>query len=127
LFAADQSVVVMVPKGGMVTADGKDWLGSYRLRIKVMNDVQRQMAYAPLLTLDSAGSKYTLASSMVLDIEAFSGKQVLKVKDGYFIELRFVCEPDYNARFYAWDATRNRWKNHYDFISVCFAIHMLHC
>lgn len=115
LFAADQAVVVMVPKGGMVTSDGKDWLGSYRLRIKVMNDVQRQMAYAPLLTLDSGGRKYTLASSLVLDIEAFSGKQVLKVKDGYFIEVRFVCAPDYNARFYAWDGSRNRWKNHYDY------------
>ena len=115
LFAADQAVVVMVPKGGMVTEDGKDWLGSYRLRIKVMNDVQRQMAYAPLLTLDSGGREYTLASSMVLDIEAFSGKQVLKVKEGYFIEVRFVCAPDYNARFYAWDGKRNRWKNHYDY------------
>lgn len=115
LFAADQAVVVMVPKGGMVTADGKDWLGSYRLRIKVMNDVQRQLAYAPLLMLDSGGRKYTLASSMVLDIEAFSGKQILKVKDGYFIEVRFVSAPDYNARFYAWDGSRNRWKNHYDY------------
>ena len=115
LFAADQAVVVMVPKGGMVTEDGKDWLGSYRLRIKVMNDVQRQMAYAPLLTLDSAGRQYNLAAPMVLDIEAFSGKQVLKVKEGYFIEVRFVCAPDYNARFYAWDGKRNRWKNHYDY------------
>ena len=80
-----------------------------------MNDIQRQMAYAPLLTLDSGGREYTLASSMVLDIEAFSGKQVLKVKDGYFLEVRFVCAPDYNARFYAWDGKRNRWKNHYDY------------
>jgi len=115
LFAADQAVVVMVPKGGMATQDGKDWLGSYRLRIKVMNDVQRQMAYAPLLTLDSAGKKYTLSAPLVIDIEAFSGKQILKVKDGYFIEVRFVCAPDYNARFYAWDGVRHRWKNHYDY------------
>lgn len=115
LFVADQAVVVMVPMGGMVTEDGKDWLGSYRLRIKVMNDVQRQMAYAPLLTLDSAGRQYNLAAPMVLDIEAFSSKQVLKVKEGYFIEVRFVCAPDYNARFYAWDGKRNRWKNHYDY------------
>lgn len=115
LFAADQAVVVMVPKGGMVTEDGKDWLGSYRLRIKVMNDIQRQMAYAPLLTLDSAGRRYNLAAPMVIDIEAFSGKQLLKVKEGYFLEVRFVCAPDYNARFYAWDEKKNRWKNHYDY------------
>lgn len=115
LFVADQSVVVMVPKGGMQTLDGKDWLGSYRFRLKVMNDLQRQMAYAPPLTLDSSGKKYTLSAPLVIDIEAFSGNQILKLKDGYFIEVRFVCAPDYNARFYAWDRSANRWKNHYDY------------
>lgn len=115
LYAADRSVVVMVPKGGMVTLDGKDWMGEYKFRLKIMNDVQRQMAFAPPLTLDSNGKKFALSAPLVIDIEAFSGREMLKVKDGYYIEVRFGCAPDYNARFYAWDSKQNRWRNYYDY------------
>jgi hypothetical protein len=115
LYAADGSVVVMVPKGGLVAQDGRDWLGEYKLRVKVMNDVHRQMAYAPVLSLDSGGKKYNLSAPLVIDIEAFSGRELLKVKDGYFIEVRFAGAPDYNSRFYAWDAKQRKWRNYYDY------------
>ena len=115
LYAADGSLVVMIPKGCMVNAEGKDWLGSYQLRLKVMNDAQRQLAYAPPLTLDSAGRSYVLSAPLVLDIEAFSGREVLQVKDGYFIEVRFAGAPNFNARFYAWDAKQRKWRNFYDY------------
>lgn len=115
LYAADGVVVVMIPKGCMVNAEGKDWLGSYQLRLKVMNDAQRQLAYAPPLTLDSSGKSFVLSAPLVLDIEAFSGREVLKVKDGYFIEVRFAGSPDYNARFYAWDSQKKKWRNFYDY------------
>lgn len=115
LYAADGSVVVMVPKGGLVAQDGRDWLGEYKLRVKVMNDVHRQMAYAPVLLLDSGGKKYNLSAPLVIDIEAFSGREMLKVKDGYFIEVRFAGAPDYNSRFYAWDAKQRKWRNYYDY------------
>lgn len=115
LYAADGSLVVMIPKGCMVNSEGLDWLGTYQLRIKVMNDAQRQLAYAPPLALDSAGKRYGLSAPLVLDIEAFSGREVLKVKDGYFIEVRFAGAPDYNARFYAWDAKEKKWRNFYDY------------
>jgi hypothetical protein len=115
LYAADGSVVVMVPKGGLVAQDGRDWLGEYKLRVKVMNDVHRQMAYAPVLSLDSGGKKYNLSAPLVIDIEAFSGRELLKVKDGYFVEVRFAGAPDYNSRFYAWDAKQRKWRNYYDY------------
>ena len=115
LYAADGSVVVMIPKGGMVAQDGRDWMGEYKLRVKIMNDVHRQMAYAPVLSLDSGGKKYNLSAPLVIDIEAFSGRELLKVKDGYFIEVRFAGAPDYNSRFYAWDAKAQRWRNFYDY------------
>lgn len=115
LYAADGSVVVMVPKGGLVAQDGRDWLGEYKLRVKVMNDVHRQMAYAPVLSLDSGGKKYNLSAPLVIDIEAFSGRELLQVKDGYFVEVRFAGAPDYNSRFYAWDAKQRKWRNYYDY------------
>jgi hypothetical protein len=115
LYAVDGSVVVMVPKGGLVAQDGRDWLGEYKVRVKVMNDVHRQMAYAPVLLLDSGGKKYNLSAPLVIDIEAFSGRELLKVKDGYFIEVRFAGAPDYNSRFYAWDAKQRKWRNYYDY------------
>lgn len=115
LYAVDGSVVVMVPKGGLVAQDGRDWLGEYKLRVKVMNDAHRQMAYAPVLLLDSGGKKYNLSAPLVIDIEAFSGREMLKVKDGYFIEVRFAGAPDYNSRFYAWDAKQRKWRNYYDY------------
>ena len=115
LYAADGSLVVMVPKGCMTNSEGQDWLGSYQLRIKVMNDAQRQLAYAPPLTMDSAGQRFVLSAPLVLDIEAFSGRELLKVKDGYFIEVRFAGTPDYNSRFYAWDAKQRKWRNYYDY------------
>lgn len=115
LFAADGSVVVMVPKGCMSNAEGQSWLGSYQLRVKVINDAQRQLAYAPPLTLDSVGQRFVLSASLVLDIEAFSGREMLKVKEGYFIEVRFAGAPDYNAHFYAWDAKQRKWRNFYDY------------
>lgn len=115
LYAADGSLVVMIPKGCMVNSEGKDWLGSYQLRLKSMSDAQRQMAYAPPLWLDSAGKSFLLSAPLVLDIEAFSGREILQVKDGYFIEVRFAGAPNYNARFYAWDAKSKRWRNYYDY------------
>jgi hypothetical protein len=115
LYAVDGSVVIMVPKEAMANSEGKDWLGTYQLRLKVMNDAQRQLAYAPPLFLDSSGKSYLLSAPLVLDIEAFSGREMLKLKDGYFIEVRFASAPNYNARFYAWDAKQKKWRNYYDY------------
>ncbi|MFN6047604.1 MAG: hypothetical protein ACK45C_06270, partial [Bacteroidota bacterium] len=67
------------------------------------------------MTMDSAGQRFVLSAPLVLDIEAFSGRELLKVKDGYFIEVRFAGTPDYNSRFYAWDAKQRKWRNYYDY------------
>ena len=102
LYVAEGKWAILVPKACMKYADGKDFLGSYRLRVKIMDNIQRQMAYSPPLNLDSNGHNYVLAASMVIDIEAFNGKQMLTLKDGYFIDIRFVGLPSSTSRFYAW-------------------------
>ncbi len=102
LYVAEGKCVIMVPKACMKYVGGKDFSGSYRLRVKIMDNIQRQMAYSPPLSLDSNGQKYVLAASMVIDIEAFVGKQMLTLKDGYFIDIRFVGLPNAASRFYAW-------------------------
>jgi hypothetical protein len=89
--------------------------GEYNLRCKWLNTPAKLFTQAQSMEFDSAGRHYQLAPSGLLEITANANNENLSLREGYFIKIVFKDKPDTNGHFYAWNATKYRWDNFYDY------------
>lgn len=121
LFMTRSEAVVLVPGHALALADGSEWMGEYVLRLNWYNNPTLAMSAGVNLQLDSAGRSFGLSPSVLFDVQAFAqvtpggAYQPLNLKDGYFIKVMALGATTANARFYAWNADRNKWLNGYDY------------
>ena len=113
IFVGEGKWSILVPKGGIVNASGEEYLNNYTIKVKVMLNQERLLAYAPNLVYDSAQQNFQLNPSFLFDIQAFDGKEILSIKSGYFIEVHFVGNLNQNARFYA--LKNQNWVHFYEY------------
>lgn len=116
VYYLGEEMAVMVPAGCMaIDKSGKPWDGSYKLKIIVTNSPGRLFKQGYNLDYDSAGRKYQLSPGVVIEIKAVAEGRELQVRDGYFIQCSFLAKSDTTSRFYAWNRTKNKWENIYDY------------
>jgi hypothetical protein len=113
IFEGERKWVILVPKGGIVNASGEEYLNNYTIKVKVMTNQERLLAFAPNLVYDSALQKFQLNPSFLFDIQAFDGKEILSIKPGYFVEVHFVGTVNQNAHFYA--LKNQKWVHFYEY------------
>ncbi len=113
IFVGEGKWSILVPKGSITNSAGETYLNNYTIKVKVINNQERLLAYAPNLVYDSAQQKFQLNPSFLFDIQAFDGKEILSVKSGYFIEVHFVGNLNQNARFYA--LKNQKWVHFYEY------------
>lgn len=114
IYYLGKDAAILVPKWCMA---GKDsvFRGEYTLRVKWLNTPARLFAQGQSLEYDSAGRRYQLAPVGVLDIAASAGNEKLKLRDGYFVKVMFLDKIDTTGHFYAFNSTKNKWDNFYDY------------
>jgi hypothetical protein len=116
IYYLGDELAVMIPAGCMgIEKSGKPWEGSYSLKFIVSNTPGRLFKQGYNLDYDSAGRKYQLSPGLVAEIKAVAGNTELQVRDGYFIQLTFLNKFDTTSRFYAWNRTKSKWENTYDY------------
>jgi hypothetical protein len=113
IFVGEGKWSILVPKGAIINSAGETYLTNYTIKVKVMTNQERLLAYAPNLVYDSAQQKFQLNPSFLFDIQAFDGKEILSVKPGYFIEVHFVGNLNQNAHFYA--LKNQKWVHFYEY------------
>ena len=113
IFEGEKKWAILVPKGSILNASGEEYLNNYTIKVKVITNQERLLAYAPNLVYDSAQQKFQLNPSFLFDIQAFDGKEILNIKPGYFIEVHFVGTLNQNARFYA--LKNQKWVHFYEY------------
>jgi len=113
MFVGEGKWSILVPKNAITNSAGETYLNNYTIKVKVMTNQERLLAYAPNLVYDSAQQKFQLNPSFLFDIQAFDGKEILSIKPGYFIEVHFVGNLNQNARFYA--MRNQKWVHFYEY------------
>ncbi len=113
IFVGEGKWSILVPKGAIVNGSGETYLNNYTIKVKVMTNQERLLAYAPNLVYDSAQQKFQLNPSFLFDIQAFNEKELLSVKSGYFIEIHFIGNLNQNAHFYA--LRNQKWVHFYEY------------
>lgn len=113
IFVGEGKWSILVPKGAIVNATGEEFLNNYSIKVKVITNQERLLAYAPNLVYDSSQQKFQLNPSFLFDIQAFDGKEILNIKPGCFVEVHFVGNLNQNARFYA--LKNQKWVHFYEY------------
>ena len=115
-FLGDQRLAVIVPKGALSYKDKAAFNGDYLVAIRFAQTEDERAANG-LSTSNSSGSSPIFNSVGVVDIRFYEINTLneLNVRDGYFIQLRFIGSKSDAAQFYAWNSLKQKWENHYDY------------
>jgi hypothetical protein len=114
-FLGDQRLAVIVPKGAFSQKDKAAFNGDYLVDIRFAQSEDERAANG--LSTSNPGSSPIFNSVGVVDIRFYEINTLneLNVRDGYFIQLRFIGSKSDAAQFYAWNSLKQKWENHYDY------------
>jgi len=115
LFLGDAKWAVSIPKNALQKENGEVWLKPYDLHIQYADNAERLFAQGKHFGYDSAGAKYILNVNSMMQLQAFAGKEPLKIRPGYFIDVRFVAHISDSARFYAFNEKKHAWEHFHDY------------
>lgn len=113
IFEGENKWSILVPKGCIVNGSGDVYSKNYTIKVKIITNQERLLAFAPNLVYDSSQLKFPLNPSFLMDIQAFDGNELLSVKPGYFIEVHFIGNQNQKARFYA--LKNKQWVHYYEY------------
>lgn len=115
IYYLGKDAAILIPKLSMRTARDTQYRGFYTLKCTWLNSPSTYFEHGLNLNFDSSRKHYQLAPSGLLDIAATAGKDILDLKEGYFIKVVFLQAPDTARRFYAWNSRTSKWENYYDY------------
>lgn len=115
IFYPDKNVAILVPAMCMALPNDSTYRGDYLMRCKWLNSPSRLFAQGQGAEYDSAGHRWQLSPAAMFEIAASAANTRLKLKDGYFIKIMFLDKPDSTGHFYAWNMSKNKWLNYYDY------------
>ena len=115
LFLGDAKWALSIPKNALQKQNGEVWLKSYQLNIQYADNPERIFSQGIHLGYDSANTNYLLDAGSYINIQAFAGNEVLKLRPGYFMDVRFVANFADSSRFYAYNAEKHSWEHFHDY------------
>jgi len=114
-FLGDQRVAVIVPKGALAWKDKQVFQGDYLISVRMAQTDDERAANGLSTSNPSASQIYN--SSGILDVRFYELKNLneLEIRDGYFVQLRFIGNKSDESKFFAWNSNKQKWENHYDY------------
>ncbi len=118
-FLADQRLAVIIPANSLVYSNSNEvkteFNGKYGLKI-TFAQTEDERACNKLFSSGSNSSPiYNTQGIVKIDISDLNSGKSLNVKDGYFIQIRFIGEKSDQSQFWAWNKSKSKWENQYDY------------
>lgn len=114
-FLGDQRVAVIVPKGALALKDKQVFQGDYLISIRMAHSEDERAANGLSTSNPMASQIFNSAGIVDLRFYQLNSSEELMVRDGYFVQIRFIGNKSDAAQFYAWNSSKQKWENHYDY------------
>ena len=114
-FLGDQRVAVIVPKGSLAWKDKQVFQGDYLISVRMAQSEDERAANGLSTSNPLAAQIFNSAGIVDVRFYRLNTLEELEIRDGYFVQIRFIGNKSDAAQFYAWNSSKQKWENHYDY------------